>query len=121
MAPCGAQPVAHRLPYERYVEAENQYGARPRKEFQPSAICEVADARPIARELDQRNDGEGQLQAEDLLGEDNQLKRPALAPEIHGDCGRYVGRRPGNEAPQPWPHAKLEETLHNDLTRHGSR
>ena len=54
-------------------------GDQPGQHFDPKRIDELAHLDLVAREHDQREDGEAKLQAQDHLAKHEQLRRAAFA------------------------------------------
>ena len=70
-------------------------------------------------ELHQRHNGEGELQRQDDLAQDQQLSRLALAiPERH-EHRRNDGDEPRGQPPQPGGQPYVDEAFHDDLPGHG--
>ena len=55
------------------VERDDDSGGGPSEDVDPARVCELAHFFPVAREGDERHDGEGKLQAQDDLAEDEQI------------------------------------------------
>ena len=88
---------------------------RPRQHFEPHRIGERAHLHAVRREHDERKDGERELQAQNHLAENEELRRSALAIENGDNGGRHNGDEPRDQAPQPRTEADVEKALHHDL------
>ncbi len=113
-------PAADFGPEKPDVEDEDECGAGPGREFQPRAVREGAHALAVAGEMDQRDDGEGQLKIEDDLAEDDEAVGGGLAGKVNGQDGGRDGEAAGDGAAQPGLHSEAQKTFHDDLAGHGA-
>ena len=79
-------------------------------------VGEFAHPGAAARELDQRNDREGELKAEHYLAENEQRRDLALAGDADYQDGRNNGDRAGDQPPHPWFEPDIQEPFHHDLS-----
>ena len=83
------QPVADGRNHQPQVQPDDDRGRDPRQYRNPCPIGESSHAAAVAGEVDQGNDGERQLHAEDDLAQDQKLEGPLRAGEVHGNgCWR---------------------------------
>ena len=87
------------------VEGHDHAGHDPGEGRDPAWCREVAEPRAVGREADQRDDGERQLEAEDHLAQDQELRGAALAGQPSDDDDRddrdqacHQASRPGSAA-----------------------
>ncbi len=117
----GPNPVAELVPDEPNIQGEDEEGAGPGRDLEPAAVRKGTHEAAITGEVDERYDGEGQLKAENDLAENDEPGGSGIAGDIDGGGSRSHGEHARDAAPEPGPHAELQETLHDDLSGHGSR
>ena len=80
-------------------------------------LAKLPILRAVAGELHQRHHGEGELEAQDHLAQDEQRAGAVLAVQRRHDHGRDDGDEAGDQPPQPRRQADVEEAFHHDLAR----
>src|SRR5579872_577466 len=113
-------PLRYRLPDQPGVEYHDDRGSDPRQHGNPGLVGELSHTAPLAGEMHQRNDGEGELHVDDHLAQDQQPIGPFIAGEIDGKSRGNNRQTAGDEAPEPGAHAEIQKTFHHDLAGEGS-
>ncbi len=70
--------------------------------------------------MDQRNDGEGKLHAQDDLAQDQEAQAGLLARDPDGQRRGDDGQSASGQTAQPGAHADGQESFHHDLAGHGA-
>ena len=70
--------------------------------------------------MDQRDDRERKLQAQDDLAENQQVGGATFTVVSGADDSRDNGNEAGDQAAQPGAEANIEEAFHDDLSRQGA-
>ena len=102
-------------PEEFGVEEQDSGGDDPRDDDSDAGVSELAHLAAVARELDQRDDGERQLEAKNDLAENEQRSDFAFARYTDDKHGGKNGERARNKAAEPRLQTNLEEAFHHDL------
>src|SRR5439155_12560951 len=94
-------PGAQRLNEKPDVERGDDDGDEIRERLQPQRVDESAHLRSVGGESHQRKDGEGKLQAQHDLAEDEKLRGSARAIEDGRHCRRHNGDEARDQSAQP--------------------
>ncbi len=89
--------------------------AQPAGNQQEPAVGPAAHALTRRREVEQREHGKRQLQAQDDLAQVDQIGDAAAPANADDHDGGQHGERAGDHAPQPRPHAPVHEAFHHHL------
>ena len=84
-------------------------------------VDELAHLPALAGEVDQRDHGEGELQAQDDLAQDQERARAMLAVQRGDDHRRHDRDESGDEPAEPGGQPDVEEPLHHDLAGQRAR
>src|ERR1035438_4096473 len=110
-----AEQLTQAIGQQPDVERQDQHGRGPREPLHPEFVGECAHAAAVAGEMNQGNDGERQLHAQNHLAEDEQLVGALVARNVNDEGGGNDGDRARDEAAQPRAHADVQEAFHHDL------
>src|ERR1700687_2666889 len=108
--------IAENQPEKLGVEEENGDGDEPGDYGGNARIGEFAHFGAVAGELDEGNDGEGQLKTENHLAEDEQRSDLAFAGDADYENRRNDGDGASDEAAHPRLEPDVEKALHDDLS-----
>src|SRR5712672_3591857 len=97
------------------VEEKYDRGDPPGQDFRRARVYEPTHFRAVASELNQGNDGKGQLKAENHLAENDQGSDFALACYPYHQDGRSNGQRARDEPAKPRLQANIQKAFHDDL------
>src|SRR5438105_9231328 len=98
------------------VERRDDDHHGPRERLDPPLAGERAHESGIAREPHQREDREGQLQAENHLAEHDERTSASVAIEHDHDNRGDDRQQARNQPSQPWAQANVEKAFHHDLS-----
>ncbi|MNS62198.1 hypothetical protein D3C72_952500 [compost metagenome] len=108
---------SHKIHQQLHIQRRNHHRDQPGEGRKPERRAQLAHLRPVGGEHDEREDGEGELQAEHHLRQDQEFGRAAVAIEDGDAGGGDDGDGAGDEAAQPGGEPHLEEAFHHDLAR----
>ncbi len=102
-----------------HVQHNDQGGDQPAKAGQPAGGDQFAHLGAAGGEHHQRHDGEGKLERQHHLAQDQKLPHTTAAVEQDHEDRRDDGKAPCDQAPRPRRDAQVDETFHHDLSGHG--
>jgi len=101
---------------ERQVEGGDGAGDQPREPLHRRTDAVLAHPAPVGNQVDERYDGEGELQRQDHLRQDEQLPGGLFAGEQDRRHRRHQGQAARDQPSYQGPQAQVKEALHDDLT-----
>lgn len=106
------------LPGEAEVQHDDDGGRGPGQTLDPEGIGERAHFLWVGSEVNQRDDGEGQLETEQNLAKNEKLISGCFSGNQDGDDRGGDRKQTGEKAPEPGFDAEIDEAFHDDLAGH---
>src|SRR5450432_2892460 len=117
---CGRQEGDCFLPHQLYIEKYQGGGYGPGQAPDQGADGEFAHGRLITYKMDQGDDGETELYAQDDLAQYQEIVGPGLSGNQDNGHGGQDGQQASEQSSQPGIDAYLKVSFHDDLPREGT-